>query len=139
MYEFVVPGKPVAKGRPRFTRAGGGRAFTPAKTVNYEALVAICAQQAGVRPLSGPVFLSVLAVWKCPESEHQKRKPAVERWKDTGADSDNVLKIVGDALNGIAYADDRQVVRAVVEKRIAAQGLTPYLRVRVWAVDTLPE
>lgn len=32
---FSVPGKPLGKGRPRFSRASG-RAFTPAKTVSYE-------------------------------------------------------------------------------------------------------
>ena len=34
---FTVPGKPVGKARPRFTRRGF--AYTPEKTVRYEAAV----------------------------------------------------------------------------------------------------
>jgi Holliday junction resolvase RusA-like endonuclease len=36
-FSFVVPGNPVAKGRPRLGR--GRRAFTPQRTLDYEALV----------------------------------------------------------------------------------------------------
>ena len=31
-------------------------------------------------------------------------------------DIDNIVKVVADALNGIAYADDKQIVSLVVEK-----------------------
>lgn len=40
---FQVPGEPVGKGRPRFTRQG--RAYTPAKTAKYENLVSLAFQQ----------------------------------------------------------------------------------------------
>ena len=35
--ELTIPGEPVGKGRPRFTK--NGHSFTPEKTVNYENLV----------------------------------------------------------------------------------------------------
>lgn len=38
---FTVPGEPVGKGRPRIGRVGAhARMFTPAKTANYEGLIA---------------------------------------------------------------------------------------------------
>ena len=45
--EFVVPGKPVAKGRPRFARHGAHvRTFTPEATERYENLVKMAARAA---------------------------------------------------------------------------------------------
>ncbi|PQM05684.1 RusA family crossover junction endodeoxyribonuclease, partial [Pseudomonas aeruginosa] len=44
---FTVPGEPQGKGRPRIGRVGAhARMFTPAKTVAYEGLVAMAAQEA---------------------------------------------------------------------------------------------
>ena len=135
-FEFTVPGKPVAKGRPRFVRASG-RAFTPAATVNYEACVRLAAELAGVCVLSGPLELCVRAFWACPRGQERQRKPRGEYWKPNGPDADNVLKAVSDALNGIAYQDDRQIVRACVEKRQAKQGEAP--RVDVCIREMEPE
>ena len=39
MIRIIVDGPPIGKGRPRFIRATG-RAYTPVKTVNYEAILA---------------------------------------------------------------------------------------------------
>ena len=38
--KFTVPGVPVGKGRPRFTR--GGHAYTPEKTAAFEEKVRLC-------------------------------------------------------------------------------------------------
>ena len=46
-------------------------------------------------------------------------------------DADNILKIVADALNGIAYGDDKQVVTAQVQKQYAEQAHT---KVEIWEV-----
>jgi len=42
-------------------------------------------------------------------------------------DADNIIKIIADALNGLAYKDDCQIVRLEFEKFYA---LTP--RVEIW-------
>ena len=45
-YYFVIPGEPVAKGRPKFsTRGGFVKAITPEKTANYETLVKLAFKQ----------------------------------------------------------------------------------------------
>jgi len=119
MIRFEVPGPPVAKGRPRFSRVG---TFTPAKTVQFEERVALFAQAAGVELLEGPVELEVWAYWPCPISRRRKQNPRPEEPRTSAPDGDNVLKAVTDALNGIAYQDDRQVSDAHVHKRTAAQG-----------------
>lgn len=100
---FVVPGRPRPKERPRVIRRGGRTiTYTPGTTREYEAAVAWAARAAGVRPATGPVAVEVVFYVS-------GRSP----------DPDNLAKAVLDGLNGIAYADDRQVVRLVAEVRRA--------------------
>jgi len=109
---FTIPGIPVAKGRARVTTIGGhARAYTPAKTVAYESTVALFARQAmgAAEPISGPVAVSIVATWPIPPSWPKKRREAA-RWKTSKPDADNVAKAIGDACNGIVWADDSQVV-----------------------------
>lgn len=50
----------------------------------------------------------------------------------TKPDWDNVGKIVSDALNGIAYRDDSQIVDARVVKRYSDN---PMVKVSVWLTN----
>lgn len=133
LQSFVVPGTPVAKGRPRFSRRQG-RAFTPTKTARFEQLVALEAQAAGVRPvLEGPVELGVYAFWPMKGSSLKRsERPAV--WKVTSPDLDNVVKAVSDALNGVAYRDDGQVVKIVASKIHVSQRGTAHTLVEIRAM-----
>ncbi len=100
---FTVSGAPVGKQRPRVVRGrnGGIRTYTPRKTVTYERLVAAEALAAGARrgKLLPPYSLEVCIWWP----DHRRR------------DADNVLKAVGDALNGVVWEDDCQVTRTVTQ------------------------
>ncbi len=124
---FVVPGQPVAKARARTvrTKSGASRTFTPAATVAFEDRVRMAARVVGVRPVTGPLCMTVLFLFSCPKSRHRKRTPRQQEPKTTKPDLSNLLKSVEDALNGIAYQDDAQLVRVVVEKHWAAQGEQP--------------
>ena len=45
--KFTIPGAPQGKARPKVVRRGAfSKAYTPEKTVNYEALVKLSYQQA---------------------------------------------------------------------------------------------
>lgn len=125
---ITVPGKPQGKGRARF---GNGRTYTPAKTVAYEGLIALAGQDAmdGSPPSERPVYLIVNAYFGFPKSWSQKRrreKPI--HWHTARPDGDNILKAVGDGLNGIAWRDDSQIVMAKVAKQY---GETPRLEIIV--------
>lgn len=133
MLAFTVPGTPVAKGRPRIsTRGGFARAFTPAKTVAYEGLIALAAQDAmkGAAPYVGPVSVTVTATFPIPASWSRK-KQATALWHTGRPDGDNLLKAVGDGLNGVAFKDDSQVASARIVKRY---GAVPGLMVEVEAL-----
>ncbi|MDY7807586.1 RusA family crossover junction endodeoxyribonuclease [Burkholderia stagnalis] len=123
--EFVVPGKPVAKGRPRFARHGAHvRAFTPEATERYENLVKIAAGAAmrGSAPYEGPVRMVVHIGLPIPTSWPAKRQASAAAGL-IGAtkkpDADNVVKALKDGMNGVVYVDDGQVVDLWVSKRYA--------------------
>lgn len=117
---FTVPGKPRGKGRPRFSR---GRAYTPEKTREYEELIRRCYLLHGGVKLEGAVTLSILAIYPIP-----KKTKAADRQRMVQGyelplkkpDGDNIEKAVADALNGVAYDDDSQIVSARWEKRFGA-------------------
>jgi Holliday junction resolvase RusA-like endonuclease len=120
---FFVPGKPQGKGRPRAVARGKFvRMYTPSKTVSYESTVALAASQAmaGRAPLEGPVVATLFIALPIPASWSKKKQAlaAADKLLPTGKpDSDNVVKAVFDALNGVVWNDDTQVVDHSAKKR----------------------
>lgn len=112
---ITIPGELRGKGRPRFTARGGfARAFTDAKTVNAEAWVKACAVEAGAVPLDGPVSIAMQITVAVPASwSKRKRADALAGglYPTGKPDLDNCVKLVADALNGVAWRDDKQIVR----------------------------
>lgn len=133
---FVVPGQPYGKGRPRASSRGGFvRMYTPAATLAYEAEIARLAEIArGDWPvLATPMSLRVIAHHAIPVSwSKRKQLQALDGEVIPGKpDLDNVAKAVLDALNGVIYADDKQVIKLVAEKRYS---LDPRVEVYVHEV-----
>ena len=135
---FTVPGPPVGKGRPKVAyrpnawRSDGGRGryygITPDATVAAETAIALTARQHWQEPWEGAIELSVTAYLPIPASWSAKRRAEATRGliRPSGHnyDWDNLGKLVSDALNGIAYKDDCQIVRAVVSKWYALDPRT---------------
>lgn len=134
MIDFIVYGPPQGKGRPRVGRAGQNvRMFTPAKTLAYEGLVAHCGATAmGDRQLfTGPVELRLLIDVQIPASWSKKKQAqalAGEILPTTKPDVDNVIKAIGDGLNGVVWKDDVQVTDVITRKRYAEK---PQVRVQI--------
>lgn len=111
--------------------------YTPDKTASYEGKTAYLAKQAmgGAGPMTGPVALTLLAVFAYPASWSKRRIAAnviKPEWVIKKPDGDNCLKIVSDALNGVCFKDDSQVARAVVTK---VYGDVPGVAVTVEALS----
>jgi Holliday junction resolvase RusA-like endonuclease len=135
---FHVPGQPVGKGRPRIGMvAGHARMFTPEKTVSYESTVALFAAQAMAgRPLlTGPVNLQMRVDFAIPASWSMKKQRAAEAGQILPAvkpDADNVAKAICDAINGVVWKDDVQVVDLTVRKRYS---MVPGVAVQIESVE----
>lgn len=132
MLTFTVPGQPQGKGRARASmRNGRIHMHTPEKTAAYENRVALFGVQAmaaaGMKPMGGPLRLTVAAVFAVPASwSKAKRAAALAGQGHTSKpDIDNVVKAVADGLNGVAWADDSQVCAIACRKTYGAEpGLT---------------
>lgn len=114
-YRVVVNGDPIPQGRPRLTTINGhARAYDPAKSRNYKQLIKLMAQQhAPDEPTKNPVILSVLIYRKIPKSFSKKKREQIDLGllrPTTKPDVSNVIKGVEDALNGVWYKDDSQIV-----------------------------
>lgn len=122
MISFTVPGAPKGKGRPRFACSGNRIiTYTPPDTVAYETAVKAAALQnlSGRKPFDVPCEIRIMAAFPIPASwpEKKKSQARLDRlWPTKKPDADNILKTVCDALNGIAWKDDAQVIRAHVTK-----------------------
>lgn len=111
---FTVPGEPRGKGRPRFAQYG--HAYTDSETRAYEKkVIAYYRQSLKEFRFSDDEYVAVevTAVYPIPKSATKASLAAIEAGKilpKKKPDIDNVIKIVLDSLNGIAYKDDSQVV-----------------------------
>lgn len=118
MATFIIPGKPQGKARVRVRR--DGHAYTPENTTMYENLVKLSyIQQCGNSIADGPLKMDILAAYPIPKSFTKKERLQVLRGElhpTKKPDADNIGKIVADALNGVAYRDDSQIILLRIRK-----------------------
>lgn len=130
---FSIPGRIRGKGRPRATVRGGfARMYTDVKTKSDEAMVRHFASQAmyGLTVFKGPVELCISVYQHVPDSWSKKRKR--EAGYITGKpDCDNVLKLIGDSLNGIVFTDDSQVAQIKFSRRYTEASEQEHVAVQV--------
>ena len=123
---FVVEGQPQGKARPRFSRRSG-TVYTPQKTMDYEKTIRASFLKANGEKIPADCYvrIDIMAYFKIPKSytkgkrmacQYNINKPTVK------PDIDNITKVVLDALNGVAYEDDKQVVNCRCEKRYSRSG-----------------
>lgn len=103
---IVVPGKPVPWAR---AFRNGARSYTPPAQVAAARAMAWAAKAAGAQMIAGPVALEVSFSYLPP-------KGGAAGWHPGRPDLDNLVKLVLDALTGVCWADDAQVVRIMAFK-----------------------
>lgn len=123
---FEVPGKPTGKARARTfynPKIGRVQSITPKDTVSYENLVKMCYITSEHRREwfnKEPITMYITAFFEIPKSTSKKDRARMlsgELHPTKKPDADNIAKIVCDALNDVAYHDDTQIVRLIVDKR----------------------
>lgn len=123
--QIIIPGQPQGKARARTfynPRLGKHQSVTPGKTVLYENLIKTCYLHTheGERFEDEPLQVIIRAYYEIPKSWSKKnRQAAMERalLPTKKPDADNIAKVICDALNGLAYKDDKQIVDMLVMKR----------------------
>lgn len=140
MIEFKVPGEPKGKGRPRFSRVGKfTKTYTDAKTKMYEEKIASAArlQMYPHEPLETPLSITLIFHIGVPKSYSKKRTTDCltgKEWPTKKPDVDNVAKAFLDAMNGIVYKDDVQVIRLHVYKKYS---IDPHVHITIHEVFPL--
>lgn len=120
IYEFDIPGPVTGKGRPR-VNTYTCRAYTPTKTKEYEEM----AQQYFLFkypryvPLEGRTKVTIVAHFKIPKGTSKANAELMLNGTIAPTkkpDIDNIVKIVLDSLNSIAFKDDNQITKLEIEK-----------------------
>ena len=112
--KFKILGKPRGKQRPRLINIGGKNiVYTPKQTSEYEKLVkaSYMAVSRTFFEKGVPLEIDITAFFsgKYSDSSWMTKKP----------DADNIIKIILDGLNKVAFYDDAQVCKLYFEKRYA--------------------
>lgn len=124
---FSLPGKPAVWTRPRFNRKTGS-VFTDKKAAAAQnSIVGAYLARFNRAPHPGPVSISIMAVFGVPKSwpKWQRQCALAGMWPHVSTpDHDNITKAVCDALNGIAYTDDSQIVECHTTKGYGVDART---------------
>ena len=125
IYEFEVPGKVIGKGRPRLN-SYTGVVYTPTRTKDYESLVEqyFLLKYPRFKALEGRIKINIIAYFSIPKTT--KKADINEMLENTISptkkpDIDNIVKIILDALNKMAFKDDNQITKLEVEKKYSLE------------------
>ncbi len=119
-----ISARPVAQARPRFyIRWKGFRSFVgayePQKSKSFKDMIAWTAKLEATKvglnkPYTGPIVLELLFMMG-------RNRDRTQRYHTKRPDLDNLVKSVKDALNGIIWKDDSQVVKLKAEKKFGPE------------------
>lgn len=127
MIEIFIPGPVKGKARARTVRNkynGKTVSYTPDGTVLYENLIKELYLNKSGHFFEGPLEIIVEASFAPPKSASKKKAGQMlsgEVVPEKKPDIDNIIKVVCDALNGIAYHDDKQIISVTAKKQYAAK------------------
>ena len=121
IYEFEIPGKIIGKGRPRLNSYTGA-VYTPTRTKDYENLVMqyFMIKYPKFKQLEGRLSVEFVSNFDLPKSTKKQDKIIMLENKINPIkkpDIDNIVKIILDAMNEIAFKDDTQITKLNVEKK----------------------
>ena len=120
---IIIEGTPGYKERVRLNRRTL-TLYTPSATKDYEKLIGDCFQKCCDQKFEGALSVSITAVMPIPKSVSKKVRQDMLSQKvlpTKKPDIDNIIKIIFDGLNGIAFDDDKQIVEVSAKKIYGAR------------------
>ena len=124
---ITIPGKPIAKARPRFYRRSG-HVGTYDGQISESGRWFLQAKDQITERFEGPICVNLKFFFARPKSHFGTGKNAgilkksAPYFHTTKLDIDNCIKFALDVLNGYAYFDDKQIVHLVAAKEYAEPG-----------------
>lgn len=134
---FEVRGKPVTQGSMRAYLPKGSRfpvvTHANPKTAEWRNLVAMEARRvAPATPWLGPVKITLVFRLQRPKGHYHPKSGELRadaaRHPSSPPDASKLLRAVEDALTGLIYRDDAQIVHAVVWKQYGIPGVEVEVR-----------
>lgn len=116
-YKFEIYEKAIGKERPRYS-AKTHRMYTPTRTSIFEEKVKnafLAKYNIQTEPTGKPVE-AIIKIQFAPPKSLNKKNTLLFTPYDKRPDCDNLAKSILDALNGLAYKDDKQITYLSVEK-----------------------
>lgn len=119
---LIVYGEPKAQGRPRFARRGNFvSAYDDPKSAEYKDTVySVAVENRPPEPLQSALSVKITCFRSIPAAFSKRRQElaeAGEMYPITKPDIDNYVKGIKDALKGVMWRDDSQVVNLTAYKR----------------------
>jgi len=137
--QISIPGKPIAKKRPKFYRRGGFvGAYNAQETEEGKFQLLANSQIKLAEPLTGPIGLDCIFYMPIPSGTSKVKIDRMTKFDVPHVkkpDLDNMLKFVKDCLNGIAWKDDSQVARIEACK---VYGSNPRTDITIIYEEVLP-
>lgn len=136
-YQFEFDIEPVQQQRPRFARRGRFvRTYDPAKTANFKkALHQLAIEQFSEEPLTGAIKVEIKffrAIQKSiSKKEHEKRVKNEHR-PSVKPDLDNYIKSCLDALTGVFWVDDNEIVDLITGKYYSEH---PHIEIKITQLE----
>ena len=144
--EFSVRGKPVPQPRPRVYRdeeTGTTKTVSNAGPIKaWRESVQEAARRNRLEAREGPVRMD-LVLWLPRPKRHSSAAGHIhprylEQPPGVRPDLSNYVKGIEDALDGIAYVDDGQIVELVASKRYTPEGRSPGASIRLTYLQPQP-
>lgn len=140
---FKVMGDPRPLARAR--RGRGGTMFDPASNrLNKDLVQRAYLEAVGAESMAFgrgvAIALSADCLFARPKAHFGTGRNAdvlkqpAPIWVVRTPDGDNLLKLLFDSLNGLAFHDDSQVAAFRLQKRYCDLGELPHTRVRMWGL-----
>jgi Holliday junction resolvase RusA-like endonuclease len=127
---ITIPGKPIAKNRPRFARRGKFVQTYSDQETEAGKFYLQARMQCKSEPLECPLMVRMSFFLPRPKSHYGtgrnagKLKSSAPPYPDKKPDVDNYEKFAADCLNGLAWKDDSQVVDCHSKKRYSENPRT---------------
>lgn len=115
---YRIHGIPVAQGRPRFARKGNNvHVYDPKECKDWKKYIAWSVVQQGKAWFDGALEVDLIFYLPRPKMFNKMTAYPVKK-----PDIDNLAKAVFDALNGVCFKADSQIVKATIRKEFREEN-----------------